>query len=126
MDDKPLKLDNEFPSLTLSGEVLSLRSKRTKRYCSKFLTLGGLRSTLSDDNVYRLTSGRLSPHLCFESEILLPSAISRISRVEPHLVADLPQTKATSTPNSATRPNLFNVMAVSRALQNIVSTEGDR
>ena len=67
------------------------------------------------------------PHISvFESEILLPLAISRISRVEPHLVADLPQTKATSTPNSPIRPNLFNVMAVSRALQNIVSTEGDR
>jgi hypothetical protein len=59
----------------------------------------------------------------FESEMLLLSAISR---VEPHLVADLPQTKATSTPNSPIRLNLFNVMAVSRALQNIVSTEGDR
>ena len=37
------------------------------------------------------------PHISvFESEILLPLAISRILRVEPHLVADLPQTKATS------------------------------
>jgi hypothetical protein len=61
----------------------------------------------------------------FESEMLLPSAISRISLVE-HLVADLPQTKATSTPSSSIRPNLFNVMAVSRALQNIVSTEANR
>jgi len=30
VDDKPLKLDNEFPSQTLSGELLSLRSKITK------------------------------------------------------------------------------------------------
>jgi hypothetical protein len=62
----------------------------------------------------------------FESEMLLPSAISRISPVEHHFMADLPQTKATSTPNSSIRPNFFNVMAVSRALQNIVSTEADR
>jgi hypothetical protein len=58
--------------------------------------------------------------------MLLPLVISRISPVEPHLVADLPPTKATSTPNSSIRPNLFNVMATSRALQNIVSTEADR
>lgn len=34
-----------------------------------------------------------------ESEMLLLLAISRISRVKHYLVADLPQTKATSTPN---------------------------
>jgi hypothetical protein len=54
------------------------------------------------------------PHISvFESEILLLLAILRISRVEPYLVADLLQTKATSTSNSSIWPNLFNVIAVS-------------
>jgi hypothetical protein len=52
----------------------------------------------------------------FKSKILLLLVISRISCIEPYLVANLLQTKATLTPNSSIRPNLFNVMAVSRAL----------
>ena len=52
----------------------------------------------------------------FESEMLLLSEISQISRVKPHLIANLPQTKATLTLNSLIWPNLFNVIAVSRAL----------
>jgi hypothetical protein len=62
----------------------------------------------------------------FESEMLLLLAISQISRVKPHFIANLLQTKATSTLNSPIWPNLFNVIAASRALQNIVSTEADQ
>jgi hypothetical protein len=40
VEDKLLKLDSEFPSLTLSGELLSLRSKITKR--CQIGDLGGL------------------------------------------------------------------------------------
>jgi hypothetical protein len=78
-------------------------------------------ATSSRDSLQPASSSQKAAAMSAKLASLSVLLLSRAS-----LVTDLSTNQATPTPISSIRSSLFNVMAASRAFENIVSTEADR